>query len=251
MKPVAVQLYTLRDRFKDDMVGTLKDIAAIGYKGVEPAGMKGHNPADVTKVMRDLGLVATSAHIGLPTRETVNTEIEVAKTLGYNLLIANRSRQHFASLDAIKETADLLQQAHAMLKPHGLRMGYHNHDFEFDPVNGRMGMEILLELAPDILWQVDTCHASNFGRTDVPKFMSRYTARIASIHAKDSILEQGCKYTAVGKGKVDVIGCIKAGDPAKVEWIIVELDSCETDMLTAVKESYAFLTGKGLAQGNR
>ncbi|MFA6135559.1 MAG: sugar phosphate isomerase/epimerase [Phycisphaerae bacterium] len=252
MKPIAVQLYSVRELFQKDIPGTLAAMAEIGFKGVEMAGMRGHKPQDVAAVCRDLGLKACSAHIGLPTAETIDQEVEVARTLGYDLLVTNRKAEHFATLDAVKATAEALQNAHELARRNGLRMGYHNHDFEFDPLAGRTGMEILLELAPDIIWQVDTCHAANFGAIDVPAFMKRYAGRIRSIHCKDSLLARGDeKYTAVGKGKVDIVGCVQAGDAAKVEWLIVELDACATDMMQAVRDSYDFLTGRGLAKGNR
>ena len=70
------------------------------------------------------------------------------------------------------------------------------------------------------------------------------------LHVKDGPLKRDAAHVAVGDGSMDVAGVIAAADPAVLEWIIVELDACDTDMMTAVERSYRYLVRHALAAGN-
>ena len=251
MKPIGIQLYTVRDLLKDDFFGSLRQIADIGYKGVEPAGLYGHKPSQVRKALDDLGLRACSAHMAFPTTANVNQLADEAHALGYDLLICGRGTEDFASPATISKAAGELEQAAALLKPHGLRLGYHNHWWEFDTCDGKIGMQRLLDAAASLAGQLDIYWATNFGCVDVPAFLAANRRRIPSLHIKDGPLEKGAHHTAAGAGRMDIASCIRAADPATLQWLIVELDSCATDMMTAVRDSYRYLTTNGLAEGNR
>ena len=86
---------------------------------------------------------------------------------------------------------------------------------------------------------------------DVPTLLTEYRNRVPLIHAKDGPLVEGQPHTAVGSGKMDIPACLNAADPDTLQWVMVELDNCATDMMAAVRESYDFLTGNKLAKGNR
>jgi len=251
MKPISLQLYTLRETAKDDFFGVLAQVAEIGYKGVEPAGLGGHKPAEVRKVLDDLGLVASSTHGSLVTPENLNESIDTAKTLGYEMIIAGWKKDDWLTLDGIKRGAEAFQRAAELLAGHGLRMGYHNHWWEMAPVEGKLGLEHFIELAPGAFSQLDTYWAANFGAVDVPALLARHAGRVPTLHIKDGPLVEGEPHTAIGAGAMDVPAVIAAADDGVLEWIVVELDACATDMLTAVRESYAYITGEGLAEGNK
>jgi len=85
--------------------------------------------------------------------------------------------------------------------------------------------------------------------TTLPTGLDQYGLPL--LHIKDGPLVQGQPHTAVGAGKMDVAGCIRAADPKRLDWVVVELDTCATDMMAAVRESYRFLTGQGLARGRQ
>ena len=87
MKPLSIQLYTLRERAAKDFVGVLKAVAEIGYAGVEPAGLFGHGPSEVRKIVEDLGMTVSSNHQPWPNRENLNEVIEVAGGLGTKTVI--------------------------------------------------------------------------------------------------------------------------------------------------------------------
>jgi len=249
--PVSIQLYTLRETAAKDFFGVLKEVAAMGYVGVEMAGLHNKKPAEVRKVLDDLGLVASSTHIGMPTKENLQEVVDTAKALGYKLIITNRGPDKFAGPDGVKNVAESLQEAALLLKPHGLRFGYHNHWWEFDRVEGRLKYDVLMELAPDIFGELDTYWAANFGAVNVPEVIAKHKNRMPLLHIKDGPLVKDQPHTAVGSGKMDVAGCVHAADPKVLEWLVVELDSCATDMTTAARESCAWLTRNGLGRGTR
>ena len=248
-KPLGVQLYSLRQRGEKDLFGVLKDVASFGYQGVEFAGLYGHSPAAVRKVLDDLGIRACSAHVPTPTRETINEAVDTAKALGYTRLISGKWIEDFASVDKIKATAEEFQTAAALLAPHGLRMGYHNHWVEVERHNGRFGMEIFCEFAPDVFSEMDIYWACHFGDTDPTAVIGACVDRVELLHVKDGPLVQGQPHTAVGEGKVNVPACIAAADANRLEWLVVELDECATDMTDAIKRSAQYLVKQGLAQG--
>jgi len=248
-KPLAVQLYSLRQRGEKDLFGVLKDVAAFGYVGVEFAGLYGHAPSAVRKVLDDLGLVVCSAHCPVPTRENLNEMVDTAGTLGYTRIVSGKWIEHFATVDAIQATAAEFQAAAELLKPHGLRLGYHNHWVEVENRDGRLGLELFLELAPDVFSEMDIYWACHFGDSDPAAAIAACRPRVELLHVKDGPLTQGQPHTAVGDGNVNLAACLAATDPARMDWLIVELDECATDMTEAVKRSAQYLVTNGLAKG--
>jgi len=249
--PVGIQLYTLREKAKKDILGALKDVAEGGYVGVEMAGLYGNKPAEVRKMLDDLGLVASSAHVELPTAENVRALADEASALGYKMIISNKGPDEFNGPDGVKTVAEELQKAAELLKPYGMRFGYHNHWWEFEPEEGRLKYDQLMELAPDIFGELDIYWAANFGAVNVPEVIRKYGSRLPLLHVKDGPLVKGQPHTAVGAGKVDVTGCITAADPKVLQWLVVELDRCATDMVMAAQQSCQWLTKTGLGEGRR
>jgi sugar phosphate isomerase/epimerase len=248
---ISLQLYTLRQAAKQDLAGVLKEVASMGYFGVEMSGLFGKKPAEFRRMLDDLGLVAGSAHVDLPTPENIQETVDTANAVGYKMVISNAGPDRFSGPDAVKSAAEALEKAAALLKPHGLRFGYHNHWAEFDRMDGRLKYDLLMELAPNIFGQVDIYWASNFGAVNVPEVIKRYRSRLPMLHIKDGPLVKGQPHTAVGAGKVDVAGCIRAADPKVLQGLVVELDHCATDMAMAARESYSWLAKQGLGQGRR
>jgi sugar phosphate isomerase/epimerase len=249
-RSLALQLYSLREQAKDDFLGVLRKTADAGYAGVEFAGLHGHDPKEVRNVLDDCGLKACSSHGPAPSEEDLAEAVETAQVLGYDTLITMRGQGDFASAAAVASAAQALQQAAERLKPHGLRLGYHNHWWEMPELNGARGIELLLGHAPAVGLQCDLYWASSFGQVDVPAFVRKHADRLVSLHVKDGPLVQGEPQTAVGAGKMDIPACVAAAGE-NADWLIVELDECAGDMLQAVRDSAAYLTGEGLASGRQ
>jgi sugar phosphate isomerase/epimerase len=208
---------------------------------VETAGLYGRTPAQFRKMLDDVGLVACSAHIAVPTKDNVSEIVDAAGALGYEMVISGRGPDNFKTADSARAVGDEFQAAAELLRPHGLKLGYHNHWWEFEELGGRLAMELLAERMPSVFLELDTYWASNFGKVDVPAFIRRHAGRIPLMHIKDGPLVEDRPHTAVGAGKVDVPAVIRAADAKVLRWLIVELDECATDMMQAVRHSADFL----------
>lgn len=251
MKPISIQLYTLREMAKQDFVGVLKKVAAIGYLGVEPAGLFGHEPSEVKTIVEDLGMTVSSNHQPWPNRENLAEVIDVAAELGTRTVICGFGREQFRSLDGIKaasETANLIVER---LSAAGLAVAVHNHWWEFEKHEGRLKYDLFMEMCPKLKCELDTYWASNFGANDVPAIVAKYASRTPLMHLKDGLFDRDQPQKPLGAGRMDLPGVIHAADDRVLQWLVVEHDNCDRDMLQAVRESYAYLTAKGLGRGAR
>ncbi len=251
MKPISVQLYTLREMARQDFVGVLKKVAAIGYLGVEPAGLFGHTPSEVKAIVEDLGMAVSSNHQPWPNRENLSEVIDVAAGLGTRTVICGFGRDLFKSLEDIKATADTANFIVERLAAAGLTVALHNHWWEFERHEGRLKYDILMEMCPKLKCEIDTYWASNFGANDVPAIVAKYASRTPLLHLKDGIFEREQPQRPLGAGRMDLPRVIHAADERVLQWLVVEHDTCDRDMLEAVGASYAYLTKKGLGRGAR
>lgn len=248
MKPIAVQLYTLREAAAKDLPGVLRSVADIGYVGVEFAGLHGHDPKEIALLLDNLGLRVCASHIQLPTSENINQIVEAELELGNNWVITSFNYSDFPTADAARAAAEKLNLAAELLRPHGMNLGYHNHWWEFETADGERIYDILLECVPDMASELDVYWTALAG-ADPAEVIRQYSSRIPLLHIKDGPLVQGAPHTPVGMGKLDIPGIINAADNDTLQWLIVELDECATNMLDAVRHSYEFLVGNELARG--
>ena len=248
-KPISVQLYSLREESAQNFDAVLERLAAIGYKGVEPFNLYGKTPQAFRSQTEDLGLAISSSHHPWANRAPVNEVVDTVSALGLNRAAGGFGPDDFADLDAVKRTADTINGLTEALGVHGISLFLHNHWWEFTMIDGRLGHQYIVELCPQVQFEVDTYWAANFGAVDVAAEVARVKDRVPLLHIKDGPLQQGKAHVAVGDGKMDIASVINAADPAVLEWVIVELDACDTDMMTAVERSYHYLTSHGLAAG--
>lgn len=250
-KPISVQLYSLRDESAKDFIGVLKRVAQIGYKGVEPAGFYGLTAKELKKTVEDLGMKISSSHTPWTKLENIDEAVEVAGTFGLDAVAAGYGPNEFNSMDAIKRTAETVNKIVDALAKHKLKLFLHNHAWEFDMVEGRLAYDIFAELCPKVYFEIDTYWASNFGKNDPAEQVAKFKKRALYLHIKDGPLEKDKAMVAVGQGKMDFKKVIAAADPKVLRWLVVELDRCDTDMFTAVEESYRYLVSNKLAEGNK
>jgi sugar phosphate isomerase/epimerase len=249
--PLALQLYTLRDLLAQDFEGTIRNVADMGYVGVETANMFGGSPASAARLFRDMGLTVTSAHSAMPLGDQKQEVIDTLGTLDCKrLIVAWQPPEKYKSLDGIKSICDTLNEGAAVAKANGLQLGYHNHWFEYQPVENRIPTDVMLEhLDPDVFFEVDVYWVQTAGQNPV-EVVRRFGSRAPLLHVKDGPCQIEAPMTALGEGAVDIPGVVAAG-AGSVEWLIVELDQCATDMMEAVHKSYQYLIGKGLGRGNK
>ena len=209
--PIGIQLYTLGPDARTDLEGTLRSLAQIGYGSVELAGLLGRTPAAFRAALDAAGLICVSAHI--PARGPFSFESEPARlaedlsVLGVKTAvlpalafpsrlggphpsegIPDYLRRVTAELTAGDFTAgaDFLNAKGAALKPFGIKVGYHNHNFEFAPVGATNGLEILLAHTDPALvtFEADIGWVAAAG-VDPLSFLRTHQGRFTMMHVKD------------------------------------------------------------------
>lgn len=267
---ITVQLYSVRDLAKQDYAGTIRALAETGFGCVEPAGYPGFSAKEAAALFRELGLKAPSAHVGLPIGDQKHAIIEEALLMGHRYLITGcppKFKEHYSSADGVKAMAELYCEAAANLAPHGLQVGYHNHDWDLVEIAGRRAHQIFLENTPaNVLFEADVFWVARAG-LDPAAFITEIGPRGKVLHFKDGIVsnqaafreaesESGkimvsdaIPFRAAGTGQVDLLAASAAVHHA--EFIAVELDSFEGDMMQAIRDSYAYLTSHHIALGTK
>jgi len=252
---ITVQLYSLRDALEADFEGTLRKVAEIGFACVEPAGYHDHKPSEVAKLFAELQLTAPSAHSALPIGDAKNEMIETALELGHRYLITGGPpgwQDNYSTTDEVKAIAEHYCIAADNAAAHGLQVGYHNHDWDLAEFDGRPAYQTFLAHTPkNVLWQADLFWIARAG-IDPIAFLQEIGSRGKVLHFKDGHLADRDitpPFLPAGQGELDLIAAAKAANYA--EYIAVELDEYDGDMLTAVEESYVYLTQNKIALLNK
>jgi sugar phosphate isomerase/epimerase len=255
--PISVQLYSLRDQAKDgNHVAVLKKLADTGFYGVEAAGFYGLRPAEFRSIVTSLGMTVSASHGGLPKPEEFQQAIDTTRELGSAYyVVAWTPKDRWTSLESINQIADELEAARAAMAKAGVILCYHNHEFEIERIaaaGNKLATELLIARAPALNLEIDTYWAANWGKEDPAKVVGQFKNRAVHLHLKDGALDSTKRaMLPAGKGKQNFAEIVAAADPAVLKWVVVELDSCETDMTQAVTDSYAYLVGNGFALGKK
>ncbi len=245
--PPALQLYTLREQLDaTGRKGVLRSVAAFGYGAVEPYDVL-TDPEQLRADLDEAGLAVCSVHAKILDDEG-EAMVRGAQVVGAETVIVPWvPPERFADSEAIAVLAAELNDEAVKLADRGLRLGYHNHDFELSSiVGGRPALEVMADaLDPAVILEVDTYWAA-VGGQDVPALLRRLGDRVRYLHVKDGpIGTRDDVMTAVGSGRMPVADILASCPSA--EWHVVELDRCATDMLTAVGDSLAWLAEHNLA----
>jgi sugar phosphate isomerase/epimerase len=236
---LSVQLYTVREALAADFDGTLATLAGLGFSQVEPFRL-----VDFADQLRHglaaHGLAAPTTHMGFMGGDQ-EAVFELASELGIGTVIEPAVReQHWQTEEDIAQIAEDLNAAAEKAAGHGLRVGYHNHHWEFESlIGGRHALEVLADnLAPEVVFQIDTYWAY-VGGADVPALLTRLGKRVAALHIKDGDGTLNTKaQVAVGSGSLPVWDIIDAAPDALR---VMELDDTEGDIMDAVRDSRDYL----------
>lgn len=246
---VGLQLYSLRQRAEQDLNAVLEDLPPMGYAGVAPSSFYGHTPRWFKNRAAELGLVIPSSHSPLPAGEDAERILHDHAELGSPVIYISFGKAQFESDQTVGAAAESLNQAAVLAKEYGLRVGYHNHWYEFaSQLDGRPAYDLFVDrLDPALLLEVDIYWAQ-VGGADPRQVVASLGERVQHLHVKDGPADSvEAPMTAVGQGKVDIAGVLQANP--HVRWHLVELDRCATDMTEAVRESCNWLVGNGFSQG--
>ena len=254
---LGVQLYTVRDQLKQDFDGTLSKIAAIGYKEVEFAGYFDHSPKEVRTSIDNHGLTSPSCHVQYDVlgEDKWPAQIESAKIIGQSYIVCPWIPEDLRKQpDIWKRAAETFNRAGEASKKAGVQFAYHNHWFEFLPVDGKLPYDQLLkDCDPNLVkMELDLCWITVAGGDPV-KYFNRYPGRFPLVHVKDikkmpKISEAGSQsfgdslqdMTSVGNGLIDWKRIFAQSDKAGIKYYIVEHDK-PVDPFDSITKSYEYL----------
>jgi len=244
---IGLQLYSLREETPKDFCGTVEKVAKMGYTGVEFAGYGGLKPVEMAKLLADNGLTAYSTHCGgFPkTDAEMDAEIEMALAVGYKYLVC--PGQPMKTHDEALHFADVLNEAAAKLRPHGLRLGYHNHAHEFKKQDGKIILQHIAEAFPadKLGFTLDT-YWVQAGGGDPAYWIEQLKGRLPCIHLKDYAFDGDKKMAVVGEGNINFDRVFEKAEAAGVKYMLVEQDNCNgEDPFDCLARSYKFLKSKG------
>jgi sugar phosphate isomerase/epimerase len=227
--PIGLQLYSVRDVLGKDFEGTLKQVAELGFEGVEFAGYGkyGKDPEGLRKLLDELKLKAAGTHIGAGSfaGDALKKTIDFHKTIGCKFLIVPGDGRYTKSDASNKEYAEFMTKAAEALKPEGLFTGHHNHTGEFaiEKESGKSYFDLFAErTSKDVVIQQDMGHtmAANVDPTAIVK---KYPGRIRTTHIKNRPAKSTGKKPFVGEDNFDwkayVTACYEVGG---TEWFTLE-----------------------------
>ncbi|MFL5673797.1 MAG: sugar phosphate isomerase/epimerase family protein [Chloroflexota bacterium] len=223
---IALQLYTVRELMAEDLAATLRAVADAGYRAVELAAMPQTAPRELRRVLADAGLSPVASHEGIERiRADGGAVADRLADLGCpRIVVPGIEREDRSTADGVRRFADDLNEFAGMAAERGLRLGYHNHDFEFEPLDGTTTWDILLDrLAPDVDLEIDVYWVAVGGRDPVT-LIGQTSERVRTLHMKDLMSEPTAHDAPAGDGELDFPAIVTAGRAAGVEWYIAEQD---------------------------
>ena len=245
VKKIGLQLYTLRDAMqKDGVEATLARVAQLGFKEVEFAGYFGRSGAQIRDALRANGLTSPSTHIqlGQLTAPDFPALVETAATIGHKWLnvawLLPADRGTAAKYNA---HADAMLAAQRIASASGLTIGYHNHDFEFDPIGDTNGYEILLDRTrgSGIQFEMDLYWMAVAGKDPV-SYWTRFPGQFPMVHVKDSSGAPQNQMRPVGEGTINWATLFAQRNVGGVKHFYVEHDN-PTDPWASITTSIGYL----------
>lgn len=250
-KVVGLQLYTVRDKIRDDLKSTLEKVAQIGYNSVEAAGYSakdstfyGMDIKPFTGLLNDLGLPLNSSHTVFEL-DAADQVIGDAAAAGVKYIIYPFLDAKFrTSLDGWKATAEKFNKMGAIAKKNGIIFGYHNHAFEFEKMEGQIPYDILLkETDPDLVtFEMDLYWVTRGGQNPVDYFR-KYPGRFQLWHVKDMVKTDDMFFAPVGTGRIDFAAIFAERKTAGMKYFFVEQDSFkDMDAFESIEISFKYLS---------
>ncbi|MGI9203773.1 MAG: sugar phosphate isomerase/epimerase family protein [Woeseiaceae bacterium] len=233
-----VQLYTVRDSMATDVEATLRAIAGIGYQEVEFAGYFEHSARKIRDMLGRYGLVSPSTHVNAEAvRDNLLPFVDLAAEIGHDYVtIAWIQEQNRTTIDDYKQWAELFNRLGEACRQNGMRAAYHNHEFEFQALDGVIPFDLLLnETDPELLdFEVDFYWVREAGRA-IRDVLALAPERMTMSHIKD--MDASGDMARVGDGTIDFAGILAEPVAASIKHCFVEHDH-PLDPFRSVAYSY-------------
>ena len=260
-RKIGLQLYSLNDVIAKDVRGVIKKVALAGYQEVETYG---YNPQalfwglpakEFKSLLKSNGLTSPSGHYNitkylLPAvtetewKKGMDEYIEAAKALDQQyIVVPSLGIEHRQSASTYSAAAAKLNTIGAYLKNAKLQLAYHNHGYEFAPVDGRPGYDILLnETDPALIkLELDIYWAIHAGR-DPEDLFRKHPGRFLMWHVKDMDKAKPALNTEVGEGSIDYHKIFESARLAGVKHIYVEQENYSIDPLESISKSFSYIS---------
>lgn len=269
--PVGIQVYGLRDYLEntpDRFQEIMEKIKAMGYDGVELAGLYGLEPSYVKEVLTEVGLIPISAHVAFAEMmDNLDQIIADYKVIGVKYLVMPYMTEEYRPVnpEGFHRFIPLLNKVGEKIHDAGMTFLYHNHDFEYVKLpNGAYGYDEMFASIPHdyLMPELDTCWC-DVATGMAPEFIRKYENRIPVVHLKDYIKKGEVKnmykligideedeeeetgyfgFRPVGFGQMIWEPVLEAAADANAEWVIVEQDEhYEWDALECARRSREYL----------
>lgn len=257
--PLGLQLYSVREMLAKDYAGTLKQIAALGYREVEAAGFYGHSPDEVRAAMTAAGLSLVSAHYSSnDLHKSFDETLAYCKTLGIQYLICSfpgikdpsrlqgqsfRNQVESFTMEDYRWNAEQFNAWGRKTKAQGIQFGYHNHTMEFAQKNGVVPFDEMIRLTdPELVTYEMDCGWVTVGGGDPVAYLHKYPKRISMLHIKDfkatakpATVTDPPPAAELGQGTVQFKGIFEAAKGARIRHMFVEQESFNLPPLEALR----------------
>jgi sugar phosphate isomerase/epimerase len=241
--PVGLELYSVRNALKQDLQGTVRAVAQMGYQCVEFYSpyfdWTEAQTKDMRKLLDDLGVRCYSTHNNADYLD----QDKIARTRDKNLVLGSKyvviaSTHTDPGIDGWKTFAGTLNSAAEQLEPSGLKAGYHNHKIEFVPIDGVRPMEVLAKnTKPTVMLQLDVGTCLEAG-SDPVAWIRANPGRIHSLHCKDWSPDPAKGYKVLfGEGTADWKAILQAAESAGgVEYYLIEQEGSRLSELDTARK---------------
>lgn len=240
-----IQLWTLRDVIGSDLTGTLTSLSKIGYNSLEPygfdGGFYGYSASEFRKICSDLGMDINSTHCGI-NAENASLYAEKAAIAGLEyLVLPSFGGRPEKTLDDFKKAAHEMNQIGEITKKAGITFGYHNHNFEFQVMEGKLPYDVLLaETDPGLVtFQMDIFWVVKGGQNPL-QYFDKYPGRFQLWHVKD--MGNDGESCIVGNGHIKFKDLLKESKKAGLKRIVYEQEQySEGSPMFCAEQSYKYI----------
>ena len=241
---IGVQLHTVKDEMKKNVAKTLEQVSSIGYTEVEFAGYFGHSPREIKTLLERNHLTAPSTHVSLgDVKNSLQETIQTAQEIGQRYIILSSFHPEIPkTLDDVHRLADFLNHTGKLCNEEGLQFGFHNHASEFQPIDGKLPFDILLEETDPkfVIVQIDTywvVHAHH----DPVVYLRKFPGRFPLLHLKDIDNSPSRNSTEIGSGSIDWKLLLSEAVASGTKYFFVEQEHFTESTMQSVRISFDYL----------